>query len=42
MGHHSEVLLSVIDIKYSFYWLIYFHCQYLSAEKFENVVFQAK
>ena len=29
-------------IENGFYWLIYFHCEYVSAEKFENVVFEAK
>ena len=32
----------VCKIKNGFNWLIYIHCEYLSAEKFENNVFQAK
>ena len=29
-------------IQNGFYWLIYLHCEYLSAEKLENVVFQVE
>ena len=29
-------------IRNGFYWLIYFYCKHLSAEKFDNVVFEAK
>ena len=32
----------VRKIEIGFYWLISSHCEYLRAEKFEKVVFQAK
>ena len=33
---------TLCQMKNDFYWLIYFHCEYLSAEKFENVDFERK